>query len=145
MNKLSSRFAKLMAVTVTGTVLALFIGLRINDVSAQQQGQQQPQLTGNENHAITLDQAVKYIQNYTSNPTAPNIKGAYFGRNIFDKILSQNGCIGLRYYYAKKDDGTPTIVLVGVDTTGNDIYQGVLAEESFPCPPMCYGTNPLNK
>jgi hypothetical protein len=140
MNKQKSRFVTLLPVAVACTALILLIGLSINDMNARQQ-----QLTGNENHVITLDQATKYVQNYTSNPTAPTIKGAYFGRNIFDKILSQPGCIGLRYYYAKKDDGTATLVLVGVDGTGNDMTQGVLAEESLPCPPLCPAPNPLNK
>ncbi len=102
--------------------------------------------SGREEHAITLDQAVKYIQNFRAKPVAPNIKGAYFGRGIFDKMLSQSGCVGIRYYYAATDSGVPTIVLVGVDTTGNDMVNGTLAEMTYPCPPFCPSTaNVLNK
>jgi len=103
------------------------------------------QYTGSGNHVVTLDQAVKYIQNFKQNPVAPTTKGGYFERNIFDKILGQGGVVGIRYYYAAKDDGTPTVILVGVDSTGSDMVQGVVGEWSMPCPPFCGSTNQLSK
>jgi hypothetical protein len=98
-----------------------------------------------EDHVVTLDQAIRLIENFKNAPTAPTTKGGYFVRSIFDKILSQPGCVGLRYYYAKKDDGTATLVLVGVDGGGNDMIQGVLGDEGWPCPPNCGAPNQLNK
>jgi hypothetical protein len=95
------------------------------------------QYTGNENHVITIDKAVKFIQNFKSHPASLTIKGGYFARNIFEKILAQPDCIGIRYYYAALDDGSPTLVLVGVDHSGNDIEQGVIGEVTWPCPPVC--------
>ncbi len=103
------------------------------------------QYKGDEKHVITLDQGAKFIQNFTSNRVAPTTKGGYFGRNIFEKILAQDGCVGIRYYYAAKDDATPTLVLVGVDSTGSDMAQGVIAELTYPCPPWCSSPNQLNK
>jgi hypothetical protein len=97
------------------------------------------------NHVVTLDQAVRFIQNFKNSPTAPSIKGAYFSRDIFDQILAQPGCSGIRYYHAKKDDGTATIVLVGVDGAGNDMTYGVLGETGWPCPPLCGAPNELNR
>jgi hypothetical protein len=96
-------------------------------------------------HAITLDQAIRYIQNFRNSPTAPSIKGGSFNRDIFDKILAQPGCAGIRYYYAKKDDGTATLVLVGVDGGGNDITSGILGDDNVPCPPVCGSPNQLNR
>ncbi len=132
-------FLKLMAVAIVSCVVTLFLVLGTSSLGARP-----PQYTGNENHIVTLDQAVKYIQNFKNFPATPSIKGAYFGRSAFDKILAQAGCIGIRYYYAKKDDGTPTLVLVGVDGSGNDITVGILIEDAFPCPPFCGGPSPLN-
>ena len=103
------------------------------------------QYKGDEKHAVSIDEATHYIQNFKSNPVAPATKGGYFGRNIFEKILAQPGTVGIRYYYAAKDDGTPTIVLVGVDSTGDDMVKGVIAEIAFPCPPYCPQTNVLSK
>lgn len=133
-------FLKLMAVAIVSCVVTLFLVLGTSSLGARPQ-----QYTGNENHIVTLDQAVKYIQNFKNFPATPSIKGAYFGRSAFDKILAQPGCIGIRYYYAKKDDGTATIVLVGVNGSGNDITGGPVSDDSFPCPPYCGGPNQLNK
>ena len=98
-----------------------------------------------QNHVITLDQAVHYIHNFKAKPAAPTTKGGYFSRNIFEKILAQPGTVGIRYYYAAMDDATPTIVLVGVDSTGNDMENGVVGEFVNPCPPFCSSPNSLNK
>ena len=103
------------------------------------------QFKGDENHVVTLDVAARYVQNFRNNPVAPTLKGGYFGRNIFDKILAQPGAVGIRYYYAAKDDGSPTLVLVGVNSTGDDMVQGVLGELTIPCPPICGSSNALNK
>jgi hypothetical protein len=103
------------------------------------------QYKGDENHVVSLDAAKHYIQNFKNNPVAPTTKGGYFGRNIFDKILAQAGTVGIRYYYAANDDGTPTLVLVGVDSTGSDLVQGVIGEVVYPCPPYCSSSSALTK
>ena len=107
MEKIAMRVRLLALVLLIGLVVSLAVVFSPASVKAQ--------YSGNENHVVTLDQAVKYIQNFKQNPVAPSMKGGYFGRNIFDKILAQGGVVGIRYYYAAKDDGTPTLVLVGVD------------------------------
>jgi hypothetical protein len=134
---------KILRFVCNGVETCVLIGLMC--ISTTRVAAQQRLYTGNENHAVSLDQAVKCVQNFAAKPEAPTIKGGYFGRNIFDKLLSQGGCVGIRYYYAKTDSGVATIVLVGVDSTGNDLYQGIIAEQSIPCPPWCSASNPLNK
>jgi hypothetical protein len=129
-----------MAIALVSSLVTLLFVLGADNISARQQ-----QYTGNENHTVTLEQAVKYVENFKSFPTAPSIKGGYIGSSAFEKILSQPGCAGIRYYYAKKDDGTHTIVLVGVDGSGNDLMNGIFVDESIPCPPFCGGPNQLNK
>jgi hypothetical protein len=135
-----SKFLTLLGVAMFAAALTLMMIMSVQESNARQQ-----LYTGKENHSITLDQAVKYIQNFRSKPAAPTIKGAYFGRSVFDKMLSQSGCIGIRYYYAATDSGVPTIVVVGVDSTGNDLVNGVLAEMTIPCPPFCPAPNALFK
>jgi hypothetical protein len=133
-------FLKLMAVAIVSCVVTIFLMLGTSSLGARPQ-----QYTGQENHVITIDQAVKFIQNFKNFPSAPSIKGAYFGRSAFDKVLAQPGCIGIRYYYAKKDDGTPTIVFVGVDGSGNDMTGGPVMDDGWPCPPFCGPPGVLNK
>ena len=125
--------------------VVIFIGLVVSFAVVLFPASGKAQIPAIQNHVVTLDQAVKYIQNYKKNPVAPSTKGGYFGRNIFDKILAQQGVVGIRYYYAAKDDSTPTLVLVGVDSTGNDMEQGIIAEWASICPPYCAQPNHLNK
>jgi hypothetical protein len=140
MSTAKSKFLTLVAVAVLSSVVTLFLVLGTNTLGARPQ-----QLTGQENHAITIDQAAKYVQNFKNFPKTPAIKGGFFGRNIFEKILSQAGCIGIRYYYGQDDNGASNIVLVGVDMVGNDMTAGVLGEINIPCPPVCPAPNQLNR
>lgn len=96
-------------------------------------------------HEVPLDSARKYIKNLEKDAVRMKINGGMFNRDVLDKILSQKGCIGIRYYYAKMDDGNPTLVVVGVDSTGKDMTTGVIAEKVAPCPPYCDDTTILNK
>ncbi len=133
-------FLTLMAVAIVSCVVTLFLVLGPSTLGARPQ-----QVTGNENHNITLDQAAKYVQNFKNFPKTPTTKGGFFARNIFEKILSQAGCIGIRYYYGQDDSGTPNLVLVGVDAGGNDMTTGPIGELSIPCPPICPGSSQLNR
>ncbi len=98
--------------------------------------------TGKENHAITLDAATKMTARFQKTAKNEEIAAGYFGRDIFEKILSQNNCVGIRIYNALQDNGSPTFVLIGVGSDGKDIAGGVVGEDTFPCPPFC-GSSPL--
>jgi hypothetical protein len=137
MKKFTVRIRLLVLIVFVSSIVSLAIIFSPASVNAQ--------YSGVGNHVITLDQATKYVQNFKQNPVAPTTKGGYFERNIFDRILAQKGVVGIRYYYAAKDDGSPTLVLVGVDSTGNDMLQGVIAEWVMQCPPFCGSTNQLSK
>ncbi len=95
---------------------------------------------------ISLETAKTWTANYRSkNPDA--IKAHFFGSEIIDKILTQSGCVGIRMYYAIDDNGGKQIVLVGVDSNGNNMEPATLelnlddpntiADISFPCPSFC--------
>jgi hypothetical protein len=98
-----------------------------------------------QDHRVSLEAALKYVKNFRDSPDTPNILGGSFSKDACDKILTQSGCSGIRIYYAKKDDGEPTIVLVGVDADGNDMENGYIAEEMRPCPPYCSATGILSR
>ena len=101
--------------------------------------------TGNENHLVTIAEASRYTRNFRSTKDETAVKGGYIGRNAFEKILAQAGCVGIRMYFALNEDGTPTLVTVGVKSNGNDIFDGVINEDILPCPPYCGAKNPLNQ
>jgi hypothetical protein len=105
--------------------------------------QQLPKKT--HNHEIPLDSAKKFIQNLKKDAAQMKINGGLYYRDVFDKMLAQKGVVGLRFYFAKMDDGSPTLVAVGVDSTGKDMTKGVIAEAVYPCPPYCDSSSELVK
>jgi hypothetical protein len=138
---------KTTGILILSILVVLCFGLlwSLNGPAKSAPTSQDQQLTGNENHQIDLVTALRFIKNHKSNLKAPSIKGGFFGRNAFEKILAQPGVVGIRYYYAQMDDGTPTLVLVGVDSKGQDLQTGLIMERIIPCPPLCGEASELAK
>lgn len=98
--------------------------------------------TGNEAERFPLETAAAWTANYRkSNPNG--IKAHFFGKNIINEILAQPGCVGIRCYYAMDEKGVQQMIMVGADKDENDMYNGIVAEVSAPCPPFCGGGSPL--
>ena len=97
-------------------------------------------------HRISLADAAKKTKKYKAKKEHKHAfpPGA-FRREAFERILQQPGCVGIRAYPAENDDGLSTIVIVGVDERGNDMYEGELAQDVFVCPEFCSDENPLNQ
>lgn len=101
--------------------------------------------TGNEGDTITLTEGKDWTANYRTAAGSGCVKGHAFGVNKLNLILSQTGCLGIRAYYAIDASGTKQLVLVGVDSNGCDMYNGVLLDKSVMCPPYCDTASPLQK
>lgn len=96
--------------------------------------------SGYENHDIPLDLASQWTKNFrTQNPDPNTIKAHFFGKDAIDKILAQDQCAGIRIYYAIDETGKKHLIVAGTREDGTDIYNGLLAERSFMCPPYCGG------
>lgn len=93
--------------------------------------------TGSENHAISLEEAAKLTANFRESSTAGTMFGSFFGKTALSDILNQRGCVGMRIYNAKSEDGKAAYVLVGVDAKGEDMEDGSIAEYGMGCPPNC--------
>jgi hypothetical protein len=103
-------------------------------------------------HRISLDDAAKAVGRHRAaqraaaahgraNPAA-KAKGPYgFHATAFQRILSQPGCVGIRIYPSLYEDGTESLVLVGIDAQGNDMTAGELSNEPWECPPYCPPTD----
>lgn len=75
----------------------------------------------------------------------PNESMAYmYSAEVFQSILTQENCVGLRIYNGIDENGHLQSVLVGVDENGNDLYQGEIYDRALVCPPKCASSNPLN-
>lgn len=99
---------------------------------------------GDENHDISLAEAAEMTARFRDTISAGDKIGGFFGKTAIKNILQQEGCVGIRYYYGLDGNDKPVLVLVGVDANGDDLYQGNLAEVSFPCPTYCSTANELN-
>ena len=98
--------------------------------------------TGDEAKEFPLETAAEWTRNYReSNPNG--IKAHFFGNKIIKKILDQQGCVGIRCYYALDEKGIQQMIMVGADKDENDLYNGIIAEISLPCPPFCPNGSPL--
>lgn len=100
--------------------------------------------TGNEDHSISLEAASELTKNYRDAEESSDIKGGFFGKSTIQRMLDQGGCVGIRIYYGREEDGTPRFILVGVKENEDDIVEGEIAQASAPCPPNCGSTNELN-
>ena len=103
------------------------------------------QLSGNENQSISLPDAQKLVERFHSTLSSGGVKAQYFGRAGIMNILNQPNCIGLRIYYGMNSDGTPTLVLVGVDALGKELADGPLVDKPFPCPPFCDSSSVIGR
>jgi hypothetical protein len=103
-----------------------------------------PVYTGLEDHSISIEDASALTRNYRMQAGAGAIKGGFFGRAAIEQVLSQEGVVGIRYYYAKENNDRPVLIVVGVDENGKDLYEGFVCERAVPCPPYCGSFNPLN-
>lgn len=101
------------------------------------------EFTGNEGGQITLNEAIELTQLYRDTSPLGATKSFAVGENLIYEILSQKECRGLRIYNAKKENGDPTIVIVGVNSLGQDIYNGFIIDRVISCPPLC-PDSPLN-
>ena len=98
----------------------------------------------NTDHSISLKDAAAMTKKFREGAGQGAVIASAFNKKALQDILSQENCIGIRMYYAKKEDGESTLMLVGFKENGDDIYDGELAEWSGNCPPNCSSSNPLN-
>jgi hypothetical protein len=116
------------------------------------------------NHFISLQEAIAMTTLYRqerenileSNYQNQNILpiAESFGRSAFDSVLAQSGCAGLRIYYGMAEDLKVHAIIVGMDTSGNDLLpesnqlseedEELIIERGNRCPELCDSSSPLN-
>lgn len=99
--------------------------------------------TGSEGAPIEQNKAAKWtLAHREANPEG--LYGHFFGREILEAILSQDGCKGIRFHYGL-DDGVPQLLAVGADSEENDqLTDAIIADENAPSPPRIGALNVLN-
>jgi hypothetical protein len=95
-------------------------------------------------HRIPLAAAAALTRRYREHAGPNAEKAGAFPKEDVQQVLDQSGAVGLRIYFGRSEQGQTDLILVGVDSDGNDLTQGVLMDLSFPCPPFCGGDDALN-
>ena len=71
---------------------------------------------------IGYELGTEFISNYRN--ANPNDTLSYvIGKNIIEQILAQPGCEGIHFYNAINEAGKKTLVYVGVNKDGENIFQ----------------------
>lgn len=85
---------------------------------------------------ITLDEAKEFVKSFRER-FPEEIKGSFIGAENVQKILAQEGCIGIRCYHGYDDtNGRMNLVIVGVDEDEKDMTKMIM-NRNIPCPSYC--------
>jgi hypothetical protein len=99
---------------------------------------------GNEGEFVTLNDASRWTANYRNTIEPGDTIAEFQGKEKLLELLNQEGCVGIRFYYAINDEGQKVLVLVGADSDENDMENGLLLDDGIPCPIICSKRNKLN-
>ncbi len=101
---------------------------------------------GTEGDPISLETAQAWTSNFRKDNSA-GTQAHFFGHEIIKQILEEEACVGIRMYYALDEQGKRQIILVGVNSKGENLLPGsqelnegdeyIVADASFPCPSFC--------
>jgi|GEM_PF-3752638 len=70
-------------------------------------------------HDIDISKARQFIDNYQEE--YGRVDALLYSRKKIEKILEPKNCSGIRIYFALKQDGEKTLVIVGYDDSQKDI------------------------
>lgn len=97
----------------------------------------------NMSNIINLPTAISQTHDYQNDARFQGLtKSVRIEASDYQVLLNQAGVVAVRTYFAI-DNGILTTVVVGVDSTGEDITQGVILGDALPCPFICPINSPL--
>jgi hypothetical protein len=99
--------------------------------------------TTNDGEYITLQDAISWTANYRNSSGYTGVKAQFYGKTKLSGLIQQQGCVGIRIYYAIDSNNAPVLVLIGTDANGNDIESSMILERGSVCPPNCGGGGSL--
>jgi len=60
-----------------------------------------------------------------------------YHREIFETILGDRRCVGIRFYPGIDEGGQFTLLFCGFDSKGDNILVGTIGDSPYRCPPFC--------
>jgi hypothetical protein len=94
-------------------------------------------------HHITLAEAAEMTKNYRDANPGATLAGR-FSKQAVEELFLDPLSVGMRVYNGINAAGEQSLVLVGVDAAGNDLYNGPLEDRMSQFPPETVAPNPLN-
>jgi len=100
---------------------------------------------GSEGTSIDPNVAGEWTRNFRDGSTSGN-NAHFFGREILEQLLSEEGAMGIRFYYGFDDNGDRQLLAVAADAEQNDLLENenIVADDSSCCPPFSSIANLLN-
>jgi len=99
---------------------------------------------GDEGTVVSLDDASRWTANFRRAFPSDEIIAHFVGKDKLQKILEQDDCVGVRFYYGIGDDNKKNLIAVGATSDQNDMVDGIIVEKFLPCKPACSSANDLN-
>jgi len=99
-------------------------------------------------HLISVAEAAEMTAAFRATHSL-EVRAWLLDRGAIDTILAQPDCAGIRIYRAHNAEGAAQVVVVGTDENGTDLLPadkqapGLVAERTWPCPPICGGPSVL--
>ncbi|GHB59974.1 hypothetical protein [Persicitalea jodogahamensis] len=96
--------------------------------------------TGEEGKFVTATDASKLTERFQSTQREDKKKpgtfteAQFFGNKQLQKLMQKDGCVGLRFYFAKTDakEISEQLVVVAVDADGRDITSSRIGLKDMP-------------
>jgi hypothetical protein len=96
---------------------------------------------GTEGSFIEMEEGVSMTTAYREAQPEDNMC-IFFGKEMLNELLKQEHAMGLRFYFARNDEGKTTLVTVAVNEKGQDI-QAKVGNKGHSCPTDCCTDSPL--
>lgn len=88
------------------------------------------ELTGKENHFISLAEFNDFTENYRRYFGEDAIPGGFITRSVAQELIAPSEAKGLRYYYAQNPQGEMMLVFLGTGAFGSDLTNAESAKVS---------------
>jgi len=72
---------------------------------------------------ISHEVAAKMVKDHHDKHTLDDSSSYIIGRDAIEMIISQPGCVGIRFFDALNEEGKKTLVYVGIDAKGKSIVE----------------------
>lgn len=94
---------------------------------------------------ITLDQAKAWAKSWRNNPPKDLAKGHLITGQALTELLASEGVVNVRAYMGVDESGIQKLMLVGVNSAGNDMIDAghLIYDKTEPCPSCCDTNSPL--